>query len=74
MYSMSELSPRRAAVLAFIRERVEEEGRPPSLAEIAQACGLASRGAARKHVLALAEAGLVEVAAGQARGDRKSVV
>src|SRR5690606_42115482 len=70
MYSMSELSPRRAAVLAFIRERVEEEGRPPSLAEIAQACGLASRGAARKHVLALAEAGLVEVAAGQARGVR----
>lgn len=70
MYSMSELPPRRAAVLAFIRERVEEEGRPPSLAEIAQACGLASRGAARKHVLALAEAGLVEVAAGQARGVR----
>ncbi|HET6396792.1 MAG TPA: transcriptional repressor LexA [Pseudoxanthomonas sp.] len=67
---MSDLSPRRAAVLAFIRDRVDAEGRPPSLAEIAQACGLASRGAARKHVLALAEAGLVEVAAGQARGVR----
>lgn len=70
MYSMAELSPRRAAILAFIRDRVAGHGRPPSLAEIAAACGLASRGAARKHVLALAEAGLVELAAGQARGVR----
>ncbi|WP_201774056.1 transcriptional repressor LexA [Pseudoxanthomonas suwonensis] len=67
---MPELSPRRAAILAFIRDRVAGHGRPPSLAEIAAACGLASRGAARKHVLALAEAGLVELAAGQARGVR----
>ncbi len=70
MYSMSELSPRRAAILEFIRERVASHGQPPTLAEIAEHGGLASRGAARKHVLALAEAGLVEVAAGQARGIR----
>ena len=70
MYSMSDLSPRRAAVLTFIRERVSGQGQPPSLAEIAEAGGLASRGAARKHVLALAEAGLIEVASGQARGIR----
>jgi len=70
MYSMSDLSPRRAAVLTFIRERVSGQGQPPSLAEIAEAAGLASRGAARKHVLALAEAGLIEVASGQARGIR----
>ena len=70
MYSMSDLSPRRAAILTFIRQRVTEQGQPPSLAEIAEAGGLASRGAARKHVLALAEAGLIEVAAGQARGIR----
>ncbi|WP_426663737.1 transcriptional repressor LexA [Rhodanobacter aciditrophus] len=67
---MPELSPRRTAILTFIRERVTGQGQPPSLAEIAGACGLASRGAARKHVLALAEAGLVEVASGQARGIR----
>ncbi|WP_208543254.1 transcriptional repressor LexA [Marilutibacter alkalisoli] len=67
---MSNLSPRRAAVLSFIRDRVAGLGQPPSLAEIATACGLATRGAARKHVLALAEAGLVEVTAGQARGIR----
>jgi len=70
MYSMTDLSPRRAAILRYIRDQVNGHGQAPSLAEIASACGLASRGAARKHVLALREAGLVEVAAGQARGIR----
>ena len=68
--SMTSLSHRRTAVLNFIRDRVAGHGQPPSLAEIAEACGLASRGAARKQVLALAEAGLIEVTAGQARGIR----
>lgn len=67
---MGGLSQRRTAVLSFIRDRVAGHGQPPTLAEIAIACGLASRGAARKHVLALAEAGLIEVTAGQARGIR----
>lgn len=67
---MTSLSHRRTAVLNFLRDRVAGHGQPPSLAEIAEACGLASRGAARKQVLALAEAGLIEVTAGQARGIR----
>lgn len=67
---MTSLSHRRTAVLNFIRDRVAGHGQPPSLAEIAEACGLASRGAARKQVLALAEAGLIEVTAGQAQGIR----
>lgn len=67
---MSALSPRRAAILGFIRDRVASHGQPPTLAEIAAACGLANRASARKQVLALAEAGLVEVTAGQARGIR----
>ena len=70
MYSMEPLSSRRSAILSFIHDRVAGQGQPPTLAEIAQACGLASRGAARKQVLALAEAGLIEVTAGQARGIR----
>lgn len=70
MYSMSTLSPRRAAILSFIRDQVTDHGQPPTLAEIADACGLASRGAARKHVLALSEGGLIDVTAGQARGIR----
>lgn len=70
MYPVTALHPRRAAVLAFIRDRVVVHGQPPTLAEIAAACGLATRAAARKHVLALTEAGLIEVTAGQARGIR----
>lgn len=67
---MPSLSHRRTSILNFIRDRVAGHGQPPSLAEIAAACGLASRGAAREHILALAEAGLIEVTAGQARGIR----
>ncbi|MCD9026949.1 transcriptional repressor LexA [Luteimonas sp. BDR2-5] len=67
---MIDPASRRRRILDFIRQRVAVQGQPPTLAEIAAACGLASRGAARKHVLALAEAGLIAVTAGQARGIR----
>ena len=70
MYSMNELTPRRAAILEFIRERIAEQGQPPSLAEIAEAFGFASRSVARKHITALSEAGLIEVVPNQARGIR----
>ena len=69
MYTMPELSSQRAAVLAFLRERVGQ-GAPPSLAEIAAHCGFASRNAAQKHVQALAEVGLIELRSGQKRGIR----
>lgn len=45
-------------------------GPTPSLAEIAEAFGFASRSVARKHVLALTEAGFIEVNPHQARGIR----
>src|SRR5690606_36610695 len=70
MYSMNELTPRRSAILNFIRERIAEQGQPPSLAEIAKAFGFASRSVARKHIVALPEAGLIEVVPNQARGIR----
>ncbi len=70
MYSMTTLSPRRTAILTFIRERIANQGQPPSLAEIAEAFGFASRSVARKHVLALTEAGFIEVNPNQARGIR----
>lgn len=66
---MASPSPKRTAVLAFIRERIEE-GQPPSLAEIAQAFGFASVTAARKHVQALADAGQIELVPNQRRGIR----
>ncbi|WP_268796511.1 transcriptional repressor LexA [Pseudomonas huanghezhanensis] len=70
MYSMTTLSPRRTQILAFIRERIAQNGQPPSLAEISEAFGFASRSVARKHIVALTEAGLIEVTANQARGIR----
>jgi len=70
MYSMTTLTPRRTAILTFIRDRIAENGQPPSLAEISAAFGFASRSVARKHVLALSEAGFIEVNPNQARGIR----
>ena len=70
MYSMTTLTPRRTAILTFIRDRIAEHGQSPSLAEISEAFGFASRSVARKHVLALTEAGFIEVNPHQARGIR----
>jgi repressor LexA len=67
---MDHLPPKRAAVLAFLRERIEGHGQAPSLAEIAEAFGFASRNAAQKHVQALVADGLIELAPGQKRGIR----
>ncbi|RBD03199.1 repressor LexA, partial [Xanthomonas oryzae pv. oryzae] len=66
---MPPLTPQRAAVLAFLQEQAQA-GVSPSLAEIAQAFGFASRNAAQKHVQALAEAGLIELLPNQKRGIR----
>lgn len=65
----SEPSSKRTEILAFIRRRLAA-GQPPSLAEIAEAFGFASRNAAQKHVLALAEAGAIELVPNQKRGIR----
>lgn len=67
---MDILPPKRAAVLAFLRDRVEGQGQSPSLAEIAAEFGFASRNAAQKHVQALVADGLIELAPGQKRGIR----
>lgn len=67
---MDTLPPKRAAVLAFLRDQVEDHGRAPSLAEIAEQFGFASRNAAQKHVQALVADGLIELAPGQKRGIR----
>jgi repressor LexA len=64
-----EPSSKRTEILAFIRQRIAA-GQPPSLAEIAEAFGFASRNAAQKHVLALAEAGAIELVPNQKRGIR----
>ncbi|MET0549926.1 MAG: transcriptional repressor LexA [Xanthomonas sp.] len=67
---MTPLSPQRAAILAYVQACAEQDGRPPSLAEIAERFGFASRNAARKHVQALVEAGLLAQVPQQARSLR----
>lgn len=66
---MAPLTPQRAAVLAYLKAQALR-GHAPSLAEIAAEFGFASRNAAHKHVQALAEAGLIQLRAGQKRGIR----
>lgn len=70
MCSMDRLSPKRRAILEFIRERIADHGQPPSLADIALRFGFASRSVARKHITALCAAGFIEVTPNQARGIR----
>lgn len=70
MYTMTTLSPQRAAILTYVHACIEQDGRPPSLAEIAERFGFASRNAARKHVQALVEAGLLAQVPQQARSLR----
>ena len=67
---MDLLPSKRAAVLAFLRDRIDGQGHTPSLAEIAEAFGFASRNAAQKHVQALVAEGLIELMPGQKRGIR----
>jgi repressor LexA len=67
---MDTLPPKRAAVLAFLRARIEGQGQTPSLAEVAAEFGFASRNAAQKHIQALVADGLIELAPGQKRGIR----
>lgn len=67
---MSTMNPRRRQILNFIRSHAETEGQPPSLDEIAAACGLKSRSAAQKHVKALEASGELEVTPGKARSAR----
>lgn len=69
MSTMPAEPSKRNQILAFIRRRIAA-GQPPSLAEIADAFGFASRNAAQKHVQALAEAGAIELVPNQKRGIR----
>ncbi|MFZ2649451.1 MAG: hypothetical protein WA210_05030 [Burkholderiaceae bacterium] len=67
---MDKSTDRRRQVLSFIQSRVETDGRPPTLDEIATACGLASRSAAQKHVRALEASGDLQATPGTARSAR----
>ena len=69
MYTMDitpPLTSQRAAILDFLRRELAA-GRAPSLADVAERFGFASRNAAHKHVQALLAEGLLEQAPGRKR-------
>jgi repressor LexA len=63
------LTDRQQAILDYLREHIAAEGRPPTLAEIAQAFGFRQARSAQDHLQALAAKGAIELVPG-ARGIR----
>jgi repressor LexA len=65
-----ELTDTQTAILAYLAERIEQDGFPPSQTEIARAFGFKGVRAAQYHLEALEAAGAIERRPGQARGLR----
>ena len=68
------LTDKQRAILAYIRERIERDGVPPSQLEIAAAFGFQRNSTAIYHLRALEDAGALVRTPGQARGIRLSPV
>jgi repressor LexA len=68
--TMLKLTPRQAEILAFIKQCLEDNGYPPTRAEIASALGFKSPNAAEEHLKALARKGAIEMTPGASRGIR----
>lgn len=65
-----DLSDTQHRLLAYLREHIARHGYPPSQMEIARAFGFRQNRSARHHLEVLAQAGLIELATGRARGIR----
>lgn len=66
----NDLTERQQAILEFVRERIADDGLPPTWAEIAQAFGFRQTRAAQKHLQAIAARGHLVLLPGKARGIR----
>ena len=64
------LSDRQRAILAFIRDRIDLDGYPPTQVEIADAFGFKQNATANYHLRALEEAGEIARTPGTARSIR----
>ena len=67
---MTDLTPRQAQILQWIRDFLAKAGFPPTRAEIARALGFKSANAAEEHLRALARKGAIELLPGASRGIR----
>jgi repressor LexA len=65
---MDELTPRQRQVLRFIQDSLDEQGLPPTRAEIATALGFKSANAAEEHLRALQRKGVLDLMPGASRG------
>ncbi len=62
------LTARQSEVLDFIKSHIEENGFPPTRADIAQKLGFKSANASEEHLKALARKGAIEMTPGTSRG------
>lgn len=67
---MDTLTARQREILDFIKGWIQEQGMPPTRAEIAHAFGFRSANAAEEHLRALARNGAIELMDGASRGIR----
>ena len=65
---MSKLTKRQAEILSFLKVWIEDNGYPPTRAEIAKELGFKSPNAAEDHLKALARKGAIEMIPGASRG------
>lgn len=56
-----DLSPRQAAILDYIKEKIATDGYPPSMREICEAVDLSSPSTAHAHIHALAQKGYLKL-------------
>jgi repressor LexA len=67
---MKNLTARQAQVLEYIKEMIETNGMPPTVAEIGAGLGMSSTNGVRGHLQALARKGAIELLPGASRGIR----
>lgn len=67
---MKQLTQRQSEIFAFIQEFIDENGMPPTRAEIARALGFKSVNSAEEHLRALKRKGAIELIPGASRGIR----
>lgn len=65
---MNTLSRRQREIFTFLRENYTHFAYPPTLEELCEALGMASRGSLYRHIQALINAGLVEPFSGNKQG------
>ncbi|MGF1724465.1 transcriptional repressor LexA [Photobacterium nomapromontoriensis] len=67
---MKPLTPRQQEVFDLIKAKIEDDGMPPTRAEIARELGFRSANAAEEHLKALARKEVIEIIPGASRGIR----